>query len=625
MDYRRTSRGGIAGPLWLGLAASLVLVVSGCAPPLRVQQVPPEVFYREQTRNILSSWDVSDASLTVLRQHSLLDYYQRDPQGAIETLNESVRRGSGGSDELFAMAELALMDAQASDDRRQYLAAVFYSYAFLFPDAHSQRTRAFDPRTRVAADIYSRALAQALRDSRTGLFVPQSGTLPLRKGAVEIRFEPAMLQWHDYVLEDFTPVGELKVTGMRNRYRRAGIGTPLAARPVPPNGIYDVDDLVGPSLRIPVTALLTFDSPRKQLATDGPLQASLALYAATDVEDLQIGDRIVPLESEPSVVLATTLAASKVWETELGAFLGAALPMQTRPILLRALEPYEPGKMPVVFVHGTASSIFRWTDMVNDLQNDPAIRQHYQFWFFTYDSGNPIAYSAYNLRRLLSLQVERFDPEGKDPALHRMVVIGHSQGGLLTKMTSIDSGDRFWANVSSKPFSEVKLTPKTRALLQDALFVKPLPFVERVVFISTPHQGSYLAGPELVRRLAQRLIRLPGDLVGLSADLTGLSQEGAMLSGQRLPTSIDNMSPGHPFIRALSSIPVDPRVKAHSIIPVEQEDDILDGDDGVVKYRSAHIEPVESELVVHDSHSTQSNPRTVEEVRRILHLQLDEK
>jgi len=43
------------------------------------------------------------------------------------------------------------------------------------------------------------------------------------------------------------------------------------------------------------------------------------------------------------------------------------------------------------------------------------------------------------------------------------------------------------------------------------------------------------------------------------------------------------------------------------------------GDDGVVRYTSAHIEPVESELVVRSAHSTQSNPHTIEEVRRILY------
>ena len=200
-----------------------------------------------------------------------------------------------------------------------------------------------------------------------------------------------------------------------------------------------------------------------------------------------------------------------------------------------------------------------------------------------------------------------------------MVVIGHSQGGLLTKMTAIDSGDRFWTNVSQRPFEEVSLSPESRALLQGALFLKPLPFVKRLIFLCTPHRGSFLAGPQIARRLVQRLVRLPSDVVGAGTELNGLlSHESGYLSFERLPTSIDNMDPGNRFIRALAEIPIAPGVTAHSIIAVSQEKDVEEGDDGVVKYQSAHIDGVESELVVHSGHSAQANPHTVAKVQRIL-------
>ena len=44
------------------------------------------------------------------------------------------------------------------------------------------------------------------------------------------------------------------------------------------------------------------------------------------------------------------------------------------------------------------------------------------------------------------------------------------------------------------------------------------------------------------------------------------------------------------------------------------------GDDGVVKYESAHIDGVESEVVVRWEHSVQAHPNAIEEVRRILLL-----
>jgi hypothetical protein len=201
-----------------------------------------------------------------------------------------------------------------------------------------------------------------------------------------------------------------------------------------------------------------------------------------------------------------------------------------------------------------------------------------------------------------------------------MVVIGHSQGGLLTKMTVIDSGTKLWSNVSRMPLDQVRLSDKSRALLEEVLFVTPLPFVDRVIFISTPHRGSYLASSDLVRRLAAKLISMPRDLVGVSTDVVAIRDPAErMASLERFPTSIDNMSPGNPFIKTLASIPIAPTVHAHSIIPVEGDGPLEDEVDGVVAYKSAHIEDVESEYVVrHSGHSTQSNPETVDEVRRIL-------
>ena len=95
--------------------------------------------------------------------------------------------------------------------------------------------------------------------------------------------------------------------------------------------------------------------------------------------------------------------------------------------------------------------------------------------------------------------MQQLDPEGTDPALRRMVVIGHSQGGLLTKMTAIDSGTQFWDRLSKKPFEEIQISPETRALLQQSAFFTPLPFVERVVFVATPHTAPSWPGSGFAR------------------------------------------------------------------------------------------------------------------------------
>ena len=100
------------------------------------------------------------------------------------------------------------------------------------------------------------------------------------------------------------------------------------------------------------------------------------------------------------------------------------------------LHPYHPEYDPGRVRSRDASSPARWAEMANELLGDPAIASRYQIWFFIYNSGNPIALSAMRLRESLQAVRKDVDPDGKDPALNQMVVIGHSQGGLLTKMTS---------------------------------------------------------------------------------------------------------------------------------------------------------------------------------------------
>ena len=272
----------------------------------------------------------------------------------------------------------------------------------------------------------------------------------------------------------------------------------------------------------------------------------------------------------------------------------------------------------MVFVHGTASSPARWAEMVNEFLGDSRIASRYQCWFFIYNSGNPIALSAMHLRENLELAVKELDPEGKDAALRQMVVIGHSQGGLLTKMTVVNSGTRFWDNISTVPFEQAAISAETKDLLHRSLFTEPLPFVKRVVFIATPHRGSFLS-ENILGKIGRKLISLPATVTKVGVELVKLNPVGAARTSIRVPTSIDNMDGSNPFLRTLASLPIEEGVQANSIIPVKGGGPPEKGDDGVVRYTSAHIEGVESELVVRSGHSTQSNPYTIEEVRRILY------
>jgi triacylglycerol esterase/lipase EstA (alpha/beta hydrolase family) len=329
----------------------------------------------------------------------------------------------------------------------------------------------------------------------------------------------------------------------------------------------------------------------------------------------------VPLESETTATLAYGLEGAPVWDFEIAGFRSGDFRLQSEDQLVM-LHPFHPDRIPVVFVHGTASSPARWAEMVNELLGDAGLSRRYQFWLFIYNTGNPIAYSAMRLRESLQRAVNDVDPTGADPSLRQMVVIGHSQGGLLTKMTVVDNGTRFWDAISKVPFEQADLDPETRDLINRSLFVEPLPFVTEVIFIATPHRGSFLAD-SFLGTLGRKLVSLPGNLTKAGVSLVKLQPAGAVKTVTTLPTSIDNMKSSNPFLQTLAALPIAPGVEAHSIIAVRGDGPPEQGDDGVVAYSSAHLDGVDSELVVRSSHSTQATAETIEQVRRLLSRHLD--
>ena len=599
------------------ISLALALLLAGCASPIGIRIANPREVQRYLTRSALTADQPSDFSKNELRRYDLLEAYEEDPVAALAKLHAAALAEDLPPDTLFALAELSFL--QADDDSKQgtYGAAAVYAYALLLPEGNRPLLDPLDPRARITADLYNRALTSAFKRTKEGtLALDGSGVVELPFGRLTVVPSPDMLRVNGSELYDLQPVAELEVRGLRNRYRQPGIGAPLAAKTRPLPGVVQPIE-VAPNVRLPVTAVLLIDSPLAGIRS-GDLHARLEILSSLEGDHVEIAGRSVAVESEPTAALAAGLADSKFWKRELQVFLGNALGVRTTSGLF-AIRPYNKSRIPAVFVHGTASSPARWADMVNDLLADPRLRDRYAFWFFTYDSGNPIVYSGYQLREALTQAVDRADPSGVSPCARDMIVLGHSQGGILTKLTAIDSGNAFWANASATPLDELALAPDDKELLRKVMFVKPLPFVREVIFLATPQRGSYLAGPQFVRRLAEYFVRLPSDVVRVGTDLATLAPKGAGgLSLEKIPTSIDNMSPGHPFIKALAQIPVSPKVVAHSIISVEDDAPLDQAGDGVVKYQSAHIEGVESELIVRSPHSgMQAEPATVEEVRRI--------
>src|SRR5262245_33786524 len=326
----------------LAFTALLLVVIwtAGCATAVGVQRVDTGEAHRLLTANALSSGTPSAHSLQVLSRLDLVEQFEDEPEAALAALHAGFLP-TGEEDRLFALAELSFLHAEQrrkhramqrqlchtqkgstcpsensrerraekDTDRAYYLAAAVYAYAFLFPeDPQSAPLDPADPRLRLAYDLYNRGLTEGLSAADAKEMVLASGRHTLPFGALDIKFASTDFSWAGYQLEHFVPTADLAVRGLRNRYRRPGIGAPLAASLAGTTAAPSVTgaNRIPPRLKVPVTAFLRLDAPRRSL-TAGAVRGQLELYAPDQVETVTVNNQERPLEFDSTAALAYTL------------------------------------------------------------------------------------------------------------------------------------------------------------------------------------------------------------------------------------------------------------------------------------------------------------------------------
>jgi pimeloyl-ACP methyl ester carboxylesterase len=282
-------------------------------------------------------------------------------------------------------------------------------------------------------------------------------------------------------------------------------------------------------------------------------------------------------------------------------------------------RPYERGKVPVVLIHGLWGNPHLRDRMVEDPGVDPALRRRYQSWTFRYPSGDSIPFSAHLLRQSLRRGRRAFDPEGMDTAFDRMVVVGHSLGGILAKMMVQSSSSRLWQTVCARPIDQVGGPPEDCRLLQQAFCDKPVPEVRRVVYITTPRRGSPLASGPL-RGLGTRPCGQPSRFLDALQTVLANNEPDLFTRDflEELPTSAGELAPGDRLLMSLCDLEIDSSVRSHSIVADIRDPAGPGATDGIVPYSSSHLDGVASELLVRGLHICLDHPAMIREVRRIL-------
>jgi pimeloyl-ACP methyl ester carboxylesterase len=283
---------------------------------------------------------------------------------------------------------------------------------------------------------------------------------------------------------------------------------------------------------------------------------------------------------------------------------------------LNFMQPYDPKRIPVLMVHGLQDTPASFAPMYFKLLQDPEIRARYQFWAFSYPSGYPYPYSASLLRRELN-EVKRDYPGHKN-----MVIIGHSMGGLLSRLMVTDVGDKLWIKAFGNAPSKTMFSGHSRQVLLDSLVFSDRKEIDRALFYSAPHRGSMLAS-NWIGSIAARLVQTPALIADIrNAVFSAATSDIAGLTMQSAPNSIGTLSPDNPFVVEINKHPITPRVPYHNVVGDRGKGDTPDSSDGVVAYWSSHLDGAVSEKIVPSGHSSHQNPEGIEEARRILQLHL---
>jgi pimeloyl-ACP methyl ester carboxylesterase len=288
---------------------------------------------------------------------------------------------------------------------------------------------------------------------------------------------------------------------------------------------------------------------------------AVEFYNPVTISSVTLGGRPVPLARDITAPMAYALSQTK--REYLTGFLQPESTSQSAGLYM--LEPYQPGKIPVVLIHGLLSSRLTWASVANEIYAAPDLNRQIQVWVYEYDTGEPFLRSAANLRQRLRQIQEHFDPANMDPALRQMVLVGHSMGGLIAKLQVTQSGTIMWDSISCESLETIYTSPEVRQRLANLSYFKPSRSITRVVFMATPHQGSPWAEGSL-GRIASALVNEPFESQDAHEQL--IDDNPVAFTDEfswRIPTSVDLLKPGSHLLQAMDRLPYSRSVQLPTI------------------------------------------------------------
>ena len=254
-------------------------------------------------------------------------------------------------------------------------------------------------------------------------------------------------EWN-LALYELIPADELNLKGtyVADHVTKEGIGAPLVAKRAL-TAAQASQMFCPPYIFYSVTATAQFEGSRCVISINDPLAA----------ESVRVDEHTYPLAADFTASYALLLAQEKPQKLGLIRLLRPQEYAATARVA--RLEPYNPDKTVLLVIHGLMDTPATWIPMLNDLRSDPYMRRNYQFWFYSYPSGYPYPYSALILRQELDAIEKKF------PLRKKLVVIGHSMGGCISRTLITDPGMKLWMGAFGKPPEQMEMPAESKRLL----------------------------------------------------------------------------------------------------------------------------------------------------------------
>ncbi|MEN4952838.1 MULTISPECIES: alpha/beta fold hydrolase [Stenotrophomonas] len=622
-----------------------LLLSSGCAM-VTMKQVAPTDYLANKRGDVLTSGKLSAASQETLSVIGMdVAQCEKDVAACQKTLGHTdvlpEEQRLSAQSELWVKTALALTPKPKDREKTPmsdaaldaWLEAARYAYAYLFFSGRTPSDRAFEDRQTQVRDYYNYAAEQTasvvFKRSRESALEGEdyNAAVAGERWTLTADFDELRMQT---IPTRMVSASALSFAGLRSTYRRDGFGAELVVIMDPPKLVAPAD---GEKVEIPqysemsainATALLRFKGDTLQQVLD-TTQVLFEVYSPESTERVDLHGEKVPLAGNFTAAYGIWLAQSGFATQSLRTLFGLSEGIGAPHMYL--MQPWDPNRRIIFMLHGLGSSPEAWVNVANEIMGDPELRRHFQVWQVYYPTNAPIALNRYEINQAFNNTLKHFDPTGSTPASKDMVFIGHSMGGVLARLLVTSSGDVLWNDLLANYDLKGERLKRVETKLGPLLHFTAEPNVERAIFIAAPHKGTDIAGNR-VGRLIGRLVRLPITLLGKFEDVFVTLQESESANSTtklQIPNSIDNLKASDPFVKAAGALPITPGLKYHSIIAQRKpEVPLLQSDDGLVPYWSAHLEGAVSEKVIISGHSVQETPQAVLEIRRILREDLEE-